>query len=163
MTPTKENSGYSTWQTIALVALRILIGWHFLYEGAIKLFDPEWSSSWYLLDSQGLFSGFFYSLTFNQTLLRIVDLINIWTLILIGLGLILGFFTRLSIISGIILLSLYYLSHPPLPAFEYLLPFEGHYLIVDKNLIEIFAMVIILVFPAGHIIGIDRLIGRIRN
>ena len=163
MTPTNENSGYSAWQAIALVTLRILIGWHLLYEGAVKLFDPEWSSSGYLLDSQGLLSGFFYLLTSNQMLLRIVDLINIWGLILIGMGLILGLFTRLSIISGIILLSLYYLSHPPLPAYEYLLPFEGHYLIVDKNLIEIFAMVIMLVFPTGHIIGIDRLIGRIRN
>jgi thiosulfate dehydrogenase [quinone] large subunit len=163
MTPTNENSGYSTWQTTALVTLRILIGWHFLYEGAVKLFDPEWSSSGYLLDSQGLLSGFFHSLTSNQTLLRIVDLINIWGLILIGLGLILGLFTRLSVISGIILLSLYYLSHPPLPAYEYMLPFEGHYLIVDKNLIEIFAMVITLTFPTGHIIGIDRLIGSIRN
>lgn len=163
MANTRDSSGYSAWQTIILVALRILIGWHFLYEGAVKLYDPEWSSSGYLLDSQGLFSGFYYSLASNQTVLQLVDLINIWGLILIGLGLILGLFTRLSIISGIILLSLYYLSHPPLPVYEYLLPFEGHYLIVDKNLIEIFAMVILLVFPTGKIIGIDRLISKIKN
>lgn len=161
MTNTRNSSGYSAWQTIILVTLRILIGWHFLYEGAIKLYDPEWTSSGYLLDSQGLFSGFYYSLASNQTVLQIVDIINIWGLILIGLCLILGLFTRLSVISGIILLSLYYLSHPPLPVYEYLLPFEGHYLIVDKNLIEIFAMVILLLFPTGKIIGIDRLINKI--
>lgn len=161
MTNTRNSSGYSAWQTIILVTLRVLIGWHFLYEGAIKLYDPEWTSSGYLLDSQGLFSGFYYSLASNQTVLQIVDIINIWGLILIGLCLILGLFTRLSIISGIILLSLYYLSHPPLPVYEYLLPFEGHYLIVDKNLIEIFAMVILLLFPTGKIIGIDRLINKI--
>ncbi|MBN2213204.1 MAG: DoxX family membrane protein [Bacteroidales bacterium] len=163
MVNTRDNSGYTAWQTIVLVALRILIGWHFLYEGAVKLYDPEWSSSVYLLDSQGLFSGFYYSLASNQTVLQIIDLINIWGLILIGLGLILGLFTKLSVISGIVLLSLYYLSHPPLPIYEYLLPFEGHYLIVDKNLIEIAAMVILLVFPTGRIIGIDRLINKIKN
>jgi thiosulfate dehydrogenase [quinone] large subunit len=163
MANTRNSNEYSAWQTIILVALRIVIGWHFLYEGAIKLYDPEWSSSGYLLDSQGLFSGLYYSLASNQSVLQLVDLINIWGLILVGLGLILGLFTRLSIISGIILLSLYYLSHPPLPVYDYLLPFEGHYLIVDKNLIEIFAMVVLLVFPTGRIIGIDRLINKIKN
>ncbi|OFY67641.1 MAG: DoxX subfamily [Bacteroidetes bacterium RBG_13_42_15] len=163
MTPVNERSRYTAWQTITLVTLRILIGWHFLYEGAVKLYDPEWSSLGYLLDSHGLFSGLFYSLTSNQTVLQIVDLINIWGLILVGLGLILGLFARLSIISGLVLLSLYYLSHPPLPAYEYFFPNEGHYLIVDKNLIEIFAMVVMLVFPTSHIIGIDRLIDKIKN
>lgn len=163
MANTRNSNEYSAWQTIILVALRIVIGWHFLYEGAIKLYDPEWSSSGYLLDSQGLFSGLYYSLASNQSVLQLVDLINIWGLILVGLGLILGLFTRLSIISGIILLSLYYLSHPPLPVYDYLLPFEGHYLIVDKNLIEIFAMVVLLVFPTSRIIGIDRLINKIKN
>ena len=54
-----EESGYTAWQTITLVLLRVLIGWHFLYEGVVKLFDREWSSYAYLMDSNGLFSGVF--------------------------------------------------------------------------------------------------------
>jgi len=162
MTPLVERSGYTAWQTIALVLLRILTGWHFLYEGVVKLFDHEWSSYGYLMDSNGLFSGIFLSLASNQKIVQIVDLLNIWGLILIGLGLILGLFTRFSLISGIVLLSLYYLSHPPLANYEYLLPHEGNYLIVDKNLIEIFAMIVLLVFPTSQIIGLDRLMKKIR-
>lgn len=163
MTPNNKKSGYTAWQTITLVLLRILIGWHFLYEGVVKLFDRDWSSVGYLTDSNGLFSGIFYSLASNQKIIQIIDLMNIWGLILIGLGLMLGLFTRFSLISGIVLLSLYYLSHPPLANYEYLLPREGHYLIVDKNLVEIFAMIVLLVFPTGQIIGVDRLLNKIKN
>lgn len=158
-----EESGYTAWQTITLVLLRVLIGWHFLYEGVVKLFDREWSSYGYLMDSNGLFSGVFHSLASNQKIIQIVDLMNIWGLILIGLGLILGLFTRFSLISGIVLLSLYYLSHPPLSNYDYLLPREGNYLIVDKNLVEIFAMIVLLFFPTSHIIGVDRLLSKIKK
>lgn len=158
-----EESGYTAWQTITLVLLRVLIGWHFLYEGVVKLFDREWSSYGYLMDSNGLFSGVFYSLASNQKIIQIIDLMNIWGLILIGLGLILGLFARFSLISGIVLLLLYYLSHPPLANYDYLLPREGNYLIVDKNLVEIFAMIVLLVFPTSHIIGVDRLLSKIKK
>jgi thiosulfate dehydrogenase [quinone] large subunit len=158
-----ERSGYTTWQTITLVILRILIGWHFLYEGVVKLFDHEWSSYGYLMDSNGLFSGIYYSLASNDKIIQIIDLMNIWGLILIGVGLMLGLFARFSLISGIVLLSLYYVSHPPLADYDYLLPREGNYLIVDKNLVEIFAMIVLLFFPTSHIIGVDRLISKINK
>jgi thiosulfate dehydrogenase [quinone] large subunit len=163
MVPVSEKASYTSWQTISLVALRMMIGWHFLYEGAIKLFDNEWSSTGYLLDSHGLFAGLFHMLASNHLVILIIDMLNIWGLILIGIGMILGLFSRLSIISGIILISLYYLSHPPLAEYEYLLPHEGNYLIVDKNLIEIFAMIILLVFPTSQIVGMDRLINKIKD
>ena len=163
MNSSDERSGFTTWQTITLVLLRILIGWHFLYEGVIKLFDNEWSSYGYLMDSNGLFSGIFYSLASNERIIQIIDLMNIWGLILIGVGLMLGLFARFSLISGIVLLSLYYVSHPPLANYDYLLPREGNYLIVDKNLVEIFAMIVLLFFPTSHIIGVDRLINKINK
>ncbi len=134
-----------------------------LYEGMVKFSDREWTSYGYLMDSNGLFSGIFHALASSQQIIQIIDLINIWGLILIGMGLMLGLFTRFALISGIALLSLYYLSHPPLVNYEYILPREGNYLIVDKNLIEIFAMVVLLVFPTSHIIGFDRLLNRTKN
>jgi thiosulfate dehydrogenase [quinone] large subunit len=83
---------------------------------------------------------------------------NIWGLILIGLGLILGVFTRLAAVSGIVLLSFYYLSHPPLAGLGYIIPSEGNYLIVNKTLIEVFALWVLYLFPTGKWIGIDRFI-----
>ena len=39
-----KNDTYSESQLTGLVILRILIGWHFLYEGISKLINPYWLS-----------------------------------------------------------------------------------------------------------------------
>jgi len=151
-------TNYSNRQLTLLVVLRVLIGWHFLYEGLSKLVNPDWSSVAFLLDSQGFLSSFFQSLATNPDVLKIVDFLNIWGLILIGLGLILGLFSRLSIIAGMLLLGMYYISHPPLVGLSYSVPSEGAYLWVNKNLIEIAALAVLLVFPSWKQIGLDRFI-----
>ncbi len=151
---------YSNVQLFWLVALRVLIGWHFLYEGLTKLINPNWSSVGYLLDSEGFLKEFYISLASNPTTLSVIDFLNIWGLILIGLGLILGLLTRISTIAGVLLLALYYFSHPPCVGFKYALPMEGSYLIVNKILIEMIALALLFVFPTGKRIGIDRLICR---
>ncbi|HSG68176.1 MAG TPA: DoxX family membrane protein [Bacteroidales bacterium] len=153
---------YSKAQTGWLVILRVAIGWHFLYEGLVKLLNPNWSSAGYLLDSAGFMEGFFYSLVSNPTSLLIVDQMNIWGLILIGLALILGLMERPAYVLGIVLLAFYYLSHPPFVGLRYAVPGEGSYLIVNKNLIELFALAVLFVFPSGRHIGIDRFIYKTR-
>jgi thiosulfate dehydrogenase [quinone] large subunit len=149
---------YSKWQFTALLLLRVLIGWHFLYEGLVKLINPDWSSIGYLLDSKWILSGFFHSLAANPGVLNVVDFLNVWGLILVGLGLVLGVFTRISTVGGMVLLGFYYLSHPPLLNLEYVLPSEGSYLIVNKTLIEMFGLWVLYLFPTGRIMGIDRII-----
>lgn len=146
------------WQLISLVTLRVLIGWHFLYEGMVKLINPDWSAAGYLLYSKWIFQGFFHTLAGNPTSLAIVDFLNIWGLILIGLGLLLGSFTRIASLGGIVLLAFYFLSHPPFLNLEYALHGEGSYLIVNKTLIELAAIWIIYLFPTGRILGLDRYI-----
>jgi thiosulfate dehydrogenase [quinone] large subunit len=150
-------------QAAFLVILRVAVGWHFLYEGLVKITDPNWSAFEYLMDSQGIFSGIFKSMASNQGVLAVVDLLNVWGLMLIGGGLILGIFTRFSTICAIILLSFYYLSHPPFLGLEYIMPQEGNYFLVDKTLVEILALAVVYVFPTGHILGIDRLILKLKE
>jgi thiosulfate dehydrogenase [quinone] large subunit len=94
----------------------------------------------------------------NEQSLLIVNYLNIWGLIIIGLFLILGLFARQMIIAGIALLSLYYLSHPPFFNLDYVLPDSGSYWLVDKTLIEILALAVLLVFPTSKEVGLDRLI-----
>lgn len=154
---------WSRWQTVALVALRIIIGWHFLYEGLAKLINPYWTSAGYLAESQWWFSNVFLYIAANPTVLTIVDYINIWGLILIGIGLMLGAFTRVATIAGIALLALYYLAAPPFVGLTYGMPTEGTYLIVNKILIEMMALVVLLAFPTGRVLGIDRLIAAQRQ
>ncbi len=149
---------YTKLQLFWLVLLRVVIGWHFFYEGLVKLMNPNWSSVSYLLDSEGFAKDIFYRLASSPAILKIVDVINIWGLIAIGLGMILGLFSRIAIIAAIILLVLYYLSHPPFIGLSYDLPMEGSYLWVNKILIELVALAVLLVFPTSKKAGIDRLI-----
>ena len=149
---------YSKAQITWLVLLRVAIGWHFLYEGLVKLMNPNWSSVGYLLDSGGFIKGFFQNLASNPDILYVVDLLNMWGLIALGLAYILGFLERPAYILGMLLLAFYYLSHPPFVGFRYAVPGEGSYLIVNKNLIELIALGVLYVFPSGRLIGIDRLI-----
>lgn len=82
-------------------------------------------------------------------------------LLLIGLSLILGLFTRLGAWSALFFLSLFYLLQVPLAGVPQ--PFnEGTYLIVNKTLIEAAAVCVLLVFNTGRIAGLDLLISRWR-
>jgi thiosulfate dehydrogenase [quinone] large subunit len=149
---------YTNLQTFLLVALRVLLGWYFLYEGIVKIANPDWSSFGYLMDSQGPFAGLFHSMAAKATIVTLIDILNKWGLTLIGLGLMLGLLTQFALFFGMLLLIMYYCSHPPLASITYMMPQEGNYLWVNKTLIEIFTMALLLVFPTGHIAGIDRFI-----
>lgn len=160
MSNKKITKEYTKLQTILMVALRILLGWYFLYEGLVKIANPDWSSFGYLMDSQGSFAGIFHSMAATANVVAVVDVMNKWGLTLIGLCLMLGLLTRLALLSGMLLLMLYYCSHPPLASVTYMIPQEGSYLWVNKTLIEFFTLAVLLVFPTGNIIGIDRLISK---
>ena len=160
MNGTNGISSYTRAQTWLLVILRMLIGWHLLYEGVVKLWNPGWSAGGYLMDSQGLFANLFYKMAASPSVLGVVDFMNVWGLILVGLGLLLGIFTRLACVGGIVLLALYFLSHPALIGVKYAMPTEGSYLFVNKNLIEIAALCVLLVFPTGKMAGLDGLLFR---
>ncbi len=153
-----NSSRYSNLQVTSLVVLRILIGWHFLYEGLVKVTNPDWTSAGYLLDSGGFMAGFFKTLAANPSMVNSIDFLNEWGLVAIGLGLITGCLTRVAIISGMALLGFYFLSHPPLVGVRYAVPSEGSYLWVNKNLIEIAALFVLYLFPTEREYGIDRLL-----
>jgi thiosulfate dehydrogenase (quinone) large subunit len=160
MSKAQTNTSYTNIQTFLLVALRMLLGWYFLYEGIVKIANPDWSSFGYLMDSQGAFAGMFHSMAAKANVVAVVDWLNKWGLTLIGLGLILGFLTQYALFFGMLLLIMYYCSHPPLASVTYLMPQEGSYLWVNKTLIEIFTMALLMVFPTGHLAGIDRFISK---
>ncbi len=152
----KRDTNYSPPRLVLLVALRVAIGWHLMYEGIVKIFQPNWTSYGYLMDSQGFMSGFFRNIATSPVLLIVVDFLNAWGLTLIGFSMIIGLLSRYAKIAAMVLLLFYYLAHPPLLTTEYLFPGEGSYLWVNKNLVELLAVAVLFVFPTGHIIGIDR-------
>ena len=160
---TEKVCNLSARQMTWLVILRVAIGWHFLYEGLVKVFNPAWSPYGYLMDSKGFMASVFQSMASHPGVLRLVDHLNEWGLVLIGLGLILGIFTRLAIWGGMLLLAFYYLSHPPFIGLSYALPSEGSYFIVDKVVIEFLALGVLYLFPTWQTIGLSALIFRNKN
>ena len=95
---------------MALVILRVIIGWHFLYEGVAKLLKPSWSAAGYLMQSRGIFADVFQWIAQSPNVLAVVNPMNMWGLTLIGLGLILGCFTRFAGAAGILLITLFFLQ-----------------------------------------------------
>ena len=146
-----------------LTLLRIGIGWHFLYEGLAKLIDPRWTAAGYLRNATGFLAGWFRYLGDNPAVLRAVDILNIVGLIGIGLVLFLGIRTRLAAVAGVLLLALYYLAMPPWPATSVGPGSEGHYLIVNKNLVEIIALIGLAVIPGAWTYGLGQLVGKART
>jgi uncharacterized membrane protein YphA (DoxX/SURF4 family) len=144
--------------TLAVMTiLRVAIGWQFLYEGLVKLLDPGWTAAGYLESATGPLGGVYQSLAANETILSVINVLNIWGLILIGLGLFLGLFTRIAQLAGMILLALYYLSHPPLftnPGFFR----EGSYFLISKDFLEMLALLVLIFFPTGRFLGLDGLL-----
>jgi thiosulfate dehydrogenase [quinone] large subunit len=151
----------STAQMTTIVIMRILIGWHFLYEGVSKLATEGWSAAGYLQQARGPLAGFFKGLAADPAMLDRVNQLNMWGLTAIGLGLILGCFTRLASASGILVVLLFYLCNPPFVGYFYSIPTEGSYLIVNKNLVEAAALAVIFATGSGRVAGLDRILHRL--
>lgn len=148
------NTNYSKAQLYLLVGLRVIIGYHFLNEGLNKLLATTWSSGGFLIQSNWIFSDLFVAIANSPTLISISDFLNIWGQIFIGLSLILGLFSRYAAFAGAALLLLYYVALPP---------FIESYTFVDRNLLELFGLLLTALFQTSYIIGLDGLLSKMRS
>ena len=151
----------SSVQMATVVVMRVLIGWHFLYEGLSKVTTEGWSAQGFLLQARGPFAELFRWMAADPERLANVNQSMMWGLTLIGLGLIFGCLTRLASLSGMLVLLLIYLCTPPFVGYFYSIPTEGSYLIVNKNLVELAALAVVLVTGSGRVAGLDRIIHRL--
>jgi thiosulfate dehydrogenase [quinone] large subunit len=147
-----KNNGLPKNVMPAMTVLRVLIGWHFLYEGVMKMYDPGWTAKAYLMSAETM-SGL-YSWLAGENLIGIVDAANIVILIVVGLTLMLGIFEKQGALFGLILLLLYYFAHPAFMSSAQM-GAEGNYWIVNKNLIEAAALFVIYQVPTGAYFGLD--------
>ena len=153
----------SFFQQASLIALRTLIGWHFLYEGFYKLMLPgwgadgrplpPWTSAGFLQNASGPLAGIFQRLV-DAGWTPLLDGAVKLGLLAIGVSLILGLFTRAGLIAAAAMLFLFYvlaipLAGSPQPGNE------GTYLIVNKTLIEGVAVLALLAFDTGKVAGLD--------
>lgn len=150
-------------QSITLIVLRTLIGWHFLYEAYFKIVSPAWkrgggpitpwTSAGYLEGASGPLASIFQRLVNAGWTVWLDRGVKV-TLLVIGLSLILGLLTRVGLALALVMLSLFYLLYVPtlgIPQPNN----EGTYLIVNKTLIEAAAVAVLLMFDTGKIAGLD--------
>lgn len=152
-------------QQVALIVLRTVIGWHFLYEGYYKLALPGWSadgaplqpwtSAGYLKAATGPLAWLFQWLLDKGWAGWMDNGVKL-SLLLIGVSLILGLFTRIGCWGALFFLTLFYLLMVPLAGTPQA-GNEGTYLIVNKTLIEGVAVGALLAFDTGAIAGLDLL------
>jgi thiosulfate dehydrogenase (quinone) large subunit len=152
-----KNINITTAQKTSLVVLRVLIGWHFLYEGIIKLYNPSWTAKGYLLSAE-LFKPVFQWIA-SESMISIIDTLNIVGLLIVGVSLLGGLRVKWGCIVGMGLLAMYYLAHPPFSSVPQG-PVEGSYWIVNKNLIEIAALFAVYIFPTSSAFSVERFFKR---
>lgn len=90
--------------------------------------------------------------------IKMLDTLAMYGITAIGVGLLLGLFTRLWCVAGIGFLVMTYLAAPPWPWLQPPPPSEGNPLFINKNLIEAIALLVVLVHPTGKWLGLDALI-----
>jgi uncharacterized membrane protein YphA (DoxX/SURF4 family) len=96
----------------------------------------------------------------STTRTELQDLGMMFGLVAIGACLILGLFTRLAALGAVSFLAMFYLSMPPWPGVPEVAGMaEGHYLFVNKNLIELVACLTLASSRVGRWFGLDAFLG----
>lgn len=94
------------------------------------------------------------------TILKIVDVLTITGLAALGILLIFGLFTRFAALSAAMMVFGFYLAMPPLPGVPEA-PGPEHSFIVNKNLVEVLALLALAFVPSGYWFGLDNVVARI--
>src|SRR3989344_1249606 len=120
---------------IVTFLLRVALGWLFFYAGITKILNPAWSAAGYLQGAK-TFTGFYHWLI-QPSILPVINFINEWGLLLIGISLLLGVFVRVSTSSGALLMILYYF---PVLTFPYI---GQNSFLVDEHIIYALALLLL--------------------
>jgi uncharacterized membrane protein YphA (DoxX/SURF4 family) len=92
------------------------------------------------------------------TALGWIDLLTVLGVTMIGACLLLGLFTRLNCILGAGFLLMTYLTYPPFPWLAQPPNTEGNPIYVNKNLIELAALLVLATTASGQWLGLDALL-----
>jgi uncharacterized membrane protein YphA (DoxX/SURF4 family) len=90
--------------------------------------------------------------------LDVINALTMFGLIAMGFCMMVGFLTRLSALSAAGFLAMIYLSMPPWPGIPAPAAVEGHYFLVNKNLVELLACLVLASLPTGQWLGLDALV-----
>lgn len=146
---TFSDATNEVWFCCALVLTRVALGVMFLSAGIAKF--GGWSAAGYLNSATGPLASFFQSLAGNV----LVDRLNLWGLIFIGVALIIGLMVRPAAFFGAQMMLLYYLAQ-----FEQNTA-HGY---IDEHIIYALVLLLLMAGGAGHVLGLDSIVsGNLRK
>lgn len=134
-------------QKVSLFIIRIALGWMYFYAGITKVLNSAWSAEGYIKGAKNFVGMYQYFL--DPGILPIVNFMNQWGLLLLGISLIFGVFVRLSAACGILLMLMYYFVILQFPH-----PNPQSY-IVDQHIIYIAVLLYFIAVSAGRVWGVD--------
>ncbi len=137
---------------VLIFLLRISMGVMFFYAGITKVLDSTWTAAGYLQGAQTFAP--LYNWLLQPNILPVVNFINQWGLLLLGLALISGLFIRYTAWLAALLMLLYYI---PVLNFPYV---SQHAFLVDEHIIYILVLILLAVTKSGKIFGLDKLLNR---
>jgi uncharacterized membrane protein YphA (DoxX/SURF4 family) len=97
----------------------------------------------------------------NWTVINYLDWSTRWFLAVVGALLMVGLFTRLSSFAAAGFLLLTVLTQPSLPWLPTPPNSEGTYLVVNKNVIEMVALLVLMTTRTGKWFGLDAIVSSI--
>jgi thiosulfate dehydrogenase [quinone] large subunit len=132
---------------VSLLLLRLGFGWVFFYAGWSKVVTyftaaEDWTAAGYLSHLPGPFADFFSGMAGNA----LVDNLNAYGLLLIGIALLLGVLVRWAAFWGIVLMLLYYISGFP----------PEHAYVIDDHIIYALVFLVLAAVGAGRMWGLDK-------
>lgn len=143
-----ENESKTTFRDVALTLLRVVIGWHFLYEGCWKLMQEEgWSCVSYLSAAQGPIAPLFKWMASQGWIVATGNWAVQLGLVAIGLALISGILARVAALFGIALMAMFYCCQPPEPFATAMSGADGRFFILERNAIEALGLALVAVMP----------------
>jgi len=133
-------------QRISFFVLRVVSGLLFFASGLGKILT-DWSATGYLNAASGPFAGFFQSMAGSP----VVDALNSWGMLLIGVALIIGFGTRIALFFAALLMVLYYFAQ-----------FEANtaHGLIDEHVMYFVAFFVMAAHSVGAVWGVDAWVMR---
>ena len=145
MTVTGEAHSLSAW---FILALRLMMGYAFLNAGLSKLLGPEpFSAQGYLLHGVAEASPLVGMYAWMGSTPWFVDVVNVavpFGQVAIGLGLLVGFMTRLAAFFGALMMFLFYFGN-----------WSVEHGLVNGDFAYLLVFLAVAAFGAGRILGLD--------
>jgi thiosulfate dehydrogenase (quinone) large subunit len=142
-------TGENPYQKALVFALRVSLGWMFLYAGMRQLTSSTWSAAQFLEGAQTFTP--IYRWFMDPMILPIINFIVPWAHTLIGVSLLLGVTVRLSSAGGALLMMMYYF---PRMDFPYVSGFNQF--IVEYHLVYALVLLYLGAVKAGQVWGLEK-------